>query len=108
MNLKYANLPAWQKVLFFPFWIVGWVVRLLWVILAGAAALLGTIAGQAFRLVAIVAYFLWMWSFIGWLEAQGMAAKGEADRRKALQAELDKAHQKGRAEALAEQNKQEV
>lgn len=108
MILKYSNLPAWQKVLFFPFWIVGWGIKLVWIVLAGLAALAGTILGQGFRLLAILFYFLWMWSFIGWLEGQGMAAKGEADRKKALQAELDKAREKGRAEALAEQNRQEV
>lgn len=106
MILKYKNLPTWQKVLFFPFWILGWVVKLVWVILAGVAALVGTIAGQAFRLVAIVAYFLWMWFYIGWLEGQGMAARGEADRRKALQAELDMAQEKGRAEGAAAANQE--
>lgn len=106
MILKYKNLPTWQKALFFPFWILGWVFKLAWVVLAGVAALVGTAAGQVARLIAIVVYFLWMWAFIGWLEGQGMAARGEADRRKAMQAELDKAKQDGIAEGIAAANRE--
>lgn len=106
MIFKYKNLPAWQKVLFFPFWILGWVFKIAWVIASGIAALTGTIAGQVVRLAAIVVYFLWMWAYTGWLEGQGMAARGEADRRKALEAELDKAKQAGVAEGLAAANKE--
>lgn len=94
MIFKYKDLPTWQKVLFFPFWVISWVVRLAWVVVAGIAALLGTALGQGARLLAILLYFVWMWAFIGWLEAQGMAARGEADRRKAADAGLDNASAK--------------
>lgn len=65
-----------KSVLLYPFKLLRLVVIYLWVVSQTLLALIGIALGQVTRLLAFLAFFIVMYTIVGWAEARNLMNRG--------------------------------